>query len=446
MHRTDGNLKIVICPSRTSHIFGPQKKSGLSTSNTLLLTTLATGVCLCSPAAISAIHREVFVMPGKLTGDDVRAGKTSWFGQYGYGKYRDGMNNHVWRDRGDNGQTASGMPQTTPGIALPTRKHLKHWFEVELKGKKYTVQQTDVGPAKWTGRKIDINAPLADMAGWTPKNFPTDSVVKYRYLGPPGKMPQQDLPANVAGVTAPKLALLEKQKQSVDLAEKAVTAGMGKQHIDDMNLGLPPPVPKVKTLKDIPAKIVGKIPYGMHPVILKSMTEASKLLPDGWNVRFDNAKRNHSSVGSRSYHIKEDQYGALAVDIQLINNGKKLPMLQSPKHFAVYRDFMHYTKKLQYELFPDYRGRGRWGGYFTSGVSQDLMHYDLGPERGTQAGNWEKGLKSGYRHFGLSGDVGKGMGTLAGFSLPMPIPPEMRTASIDFVREGRMGGRRHSRR
>jgi len=56
-------------------------------------------------------------------------------------------------------------------------------------------------------------------------------------------------------------------------------------------------------------------------------------------------------------------------------------------------------------------------------------------------------LKRQWGYFGKPGDVGKGMGTLAGFNLPMPIPHDMRTASFDFVREGRMGGgRRHSRR
>src|SRR5688572_17306092 len=355
MHMTNNrcNLKVMIAPNKRSTLFSPTPvRRGLTPANTVVITTLVTGVCFSSPAAISALHKDVFVHPGRLTGTDVQRGKTSWFGQYGYGKYRDGLNNHIWRDTGDNGQTASGLPQTMPGIALPSRKHLKHWYEVELKGQKFRVRQTDVGPAAWTGRSIDINAPLADMAGYAPNCsrkekakgcalFPTDSVVKYRYLGPPSKTPPvHDLPYNVAQFPLPKMALLGDSPADFPLANRAVTAAIpGQIPLDEMSAGLPPPmaVPKKKTMAELPAKLCStKTPYGLHPVIHKSMTEASKLLPSGYCVRFDNAKRNHSSVGGSSYHIKEDQHGALAVDIQIHHNNKKLPNIHSPKHFAVY--------------------------------------------------------------------------------------------------------------
>jgi hypothetical protein len=614
MHQTDSNLKLVICPEKTSHIFSPPKKAGLSTSNTVLLTTLITGVCFSSPAAISAIHREVFVMPGNLSGGDVQAGRTSWFGQYGFGKHVDGLHKHVWRDpdKPANRVPASGLPQTVPGIALPSPKTLKHWYEVELKGKRYKVQQTDIMPDQRKGRKIDINAPLADMVGWTPDDFPTDSIVRFRYLGKELPLSQPELSlggsetksekkqgeiaprktgidrsmfakeleddkvlirlyaltlaevgaehedaqtalmetifnrafyrktslweqmqanyyeplqtgsfqrngmgrlnkttraklakvlervkagSNVSNFAVhnssahvaanakrnhgwyktiggetfstkigapgdpdetdiikrlprievaelPKLAMLE---AGPDMKERSLTAGIPRQEsMDELSIGLPPPVLSKKTLKDMSPKIHGKVPHGMHPVIKASMTEASKMLPEGYSVRFDNAARTSSSIGGRSYHLQWDRHGALAVDIEIRGPKGPLRNIASPKNFAMYRDFMHWTKKIQYELFPDYRGKGRWGGYFTAGVSQDLMHYDLGPERGTMAGNWEVGLKKQWRHFGLPGDVGKGMGSLAGFKLPMPIPPDMRTASIDFVRAGRPG--RHSRR
>jgi len=81
----------------------------------------------------------------------------------------------------DDRVTASGMPRTVPGIALPTRKALGQWFVVrdENTGKEVMVQQTDVGPfAK--GRGIDINAPLASQFGYNKKNFPTDTRFSYR--------------------------------------------------------------------------------------------------------------------------------------------------------------------------------------------------------------------------------------------------------------------------
>jgi hypothetical protein len=83
----------------------------------------------------------------------------------------------------DDKVTASGQPRTTPGIALPSRGTLGQWFYVrdENTGKEILTQQTDVGPAKWTKRGIDINAPLAKQFGYpNMKSFPTDTNFSYR--------------------------------------------------------------------------------------------------------------------------------------------------------------------------------------------------------------------------------------------------------------------------
>lgn len=431
------NLRIVNQPSKKSNIFSPPKRP-VNIPNTLISTALLSAICLYAPTAFSAISkdmflkdvipREVLVSPGKIVGK-ANTGKVSWFGHYGYGKFRnDRKNKHVWRDSGDNGLTASGIHGAVPGIALLSKKTLGHWFEVELNGKTYRVRQTDYGPARWTGRKIDVNAALADLAGYSPRNFPTDSVVKWRYLG---KVPYdlEDMPNNMTAEVKtpqhPQMAYNDPGSVGT-LGDRALTAPvrrMTAKEIEHMEAEIPPtqPVPPPKTLADLPPKITGRIPYGMHPVILASMTEASKLLPAGHKVRFNNAKRTYSTVGDYSYHLKEDQYGALAVDIEIIDGkGRVLRNIRSPSTFGIYRDFMHWTKAIQHQRFPAYRGKGRWGGYFTSGVSQDLMHYDLGPEGGTQAGTWERGLRREYRHFGLAHDVGRGMGNIAKFMLPFP--------------------------
>jgi hypothetical protein len=117
--------------------------------------------------------------------EKLHSGRMSWFGQYNYGRHRDKSRKakHVWRDLGDNGKNASGLPQTVPGIALTNRKTLGHWYEVKLNGAWYLARHVDMGPARYTGRTIDINAPLADMAGWSPKNFPTDKKATWRYVG-----------------------------------------------------------------------------------------------------------------------------------------------------------------------------------------------------------------------------------------------------------------------
>jgi hypothetical protein len=109
-------------------------------------------------------------------------GRCSWFGQF-RGKHR-------WVDNEDNGQNASGLSQETPGIAYMAKKTLRHWFKVTFpNNKSFIIRQVDIGPADWTGKMIDVNAPLAEMAGYSPKNFPTGAMVKFQYIGievPPG--------------------------------------------------------------------------------------------------------------------------------------------------------------------------------------------------------------------------------------------------------------------
>ena len=160
---------------------------------------------ICCSTANASIGREgTEIQDGSIDGRDVQKGRSSWFGQYGYGPYNDGQHRHVWRDSGDNGRNASGLAQTVPGIALYDRRTLGHWFEVELNGRTFLVRQVDHGPHPRTGRKIDINAPLSDMAGWSPRNFPTDSIVKWRYVGPPATMLAQRQKPNLK-----QLALLD---------------------------------------------------------------------------------------------------------------------------------------------------------------------------------------------------------------------------------------------
>src|SRR5262249_34147482 len=72
--------------------------------------------------------------------------------------------------------TASGVSNAVPGIALPNRGTLGQMFEVRTPdGRVFTLPQTDIGPAKRTGRGIDITSSAAAQMGYTSKNFPTDS-------------------------------------------------------------------------------------------------------------------------------------------------------------------------------------------------------------------------------------------------------------------------------
>lgn len=114
----------------------------------------------------------------------VYCGKMSWFGQFGTKGHGEGLSKFKWIDKADNGLNASGLAQTIPGIAYMTNKTLKHWFKLTFPNNKtFIIRQVDIGPSAFTGKLIDVNAPLAEMAGYSPKNFPTGADILFQYLG-----------------------------------------------------------------------------------------------------------------------------------------------------------------------------------------------------------------------------------------------------------------------
>jgi hypothetical protein len=108
-------------------------------------------------------------------------GKGSWYSQF--------RGKHKWVDTGDKpNSSALGVKDHQQGIALPSRKTLGHWFLVTApNGKTLELQQTDIGPAKWTGRGIDIAAVAAEKFGYSPKNFPTDAIFTWEQITPKPK-------------------------------------------------------------------------------------------------------------------------------------------------------------------------------------------------------------------------------------------------------------------
>lgn len=106
--------------------------------------------------------------------DGSMTGRGSWYSQF------QGKNN--WVDREDRpGSNALGVADANQGIALPSRKTLGQWFDVTgPDGNVHRLQQTDIGPAGWTGKGIDISAAAAERMGFTPKNFPTGGHFSWR--------------------------------------------------------------------------------------------------------------------------------------------------------------------------------------------------------------------------------------------------------------------------
>lgn len=176
-------------------------------------------------------------------------------------------------------------------------------------------------------------------------------------------------------------------------------------------------LPRVMTLPD--PKVKGAFPRGLHPVIKHSMVEASRYLPDGWQLEFMNALRDAPGVWNGPHGKRDHTGGALAVDVWLVNpQGQRLCNFKCAQNFDDYRRFMEMVKHIQDRDFPAYRKQGRWGGYFAGGYANDEMHYDLEPSDWTMAGNWKQGLLPGYAYFGKKGDTLKGMGDIAAYRLP----------------------------
>jgi len=124
--------------------------------------------------------------PG-TSGTELR-GKVSWFG---------GPN-----DSTTGPTTATGLPVTHPGIAVYNTATKGGWWWVRFpNGRAAILQQTDFGPAPWTGRVVDVLYSALPALGYTEANFPTDAEVVARYLGKSDRWAQA--PGAITGAPMP---------------------------------------------------------------------------------------------------------------------------------------------------------------------------------------------------------------------------------------------------
>ncbi len=148
-------------------------------------------------------------------------GKVSWFG---------GPNDHT-----DSGRTALGLTTATPGIAVYNRATLGgYWRVTDAKtGRSVVLRQTDLGPAPFTGRKIDVTYSALSRFGYGEHNFPTDSTFKAEYLGhnpqaakttAPAPIPASTM-ANIPGVQLDQAAFQQAQRRALVGRLIASTAG-----------------------------------------------------------------------------------------------------------------------------------------------------------------------------------------------------------------------------
>ena len=131
-------------------------------------------------------------VPTQPSGVLLRAGRAGWFSQYS-GKY-------AWTDTGDTpGSNALGVPDDCQGCAFPIRTNLGDWFEIHAPNGVISIeQQTDIGPATWTGRSLDISAAAAERFGYSPATFPTNGTFLFGQI---------DAPAAIANLTPQQQAI-----------------------------------------------------------------------------------------------------------------------------------------------------------------------------------------------------------------------------------------------
>lgn len=140
------------------------------------------------PKEWEGIKQRYNLVGGEEFGD---VGHVEWggpgFGKEHYGTTTEMSQRSRWNSvRGstfNDAQTASGMSPNIPGIALPDRNMLGKKVRVRTPdGREFETVVTDYGPAKWTGRGIDINAPLARKMGYGTRNFPTDQKFQWQQI------------------------------------------------------------------------------------------------------------------------------------------------------------------------------------------------------------------------------------------------------------------------
>lgn len=124
------------------------------------------GGSACVPAA-----GETPPMANPGTGDGrTLHGRVSWFG---------GPNDAMAGD-----QTATGVSTSEPGVAVYNQKTLGGYWQIRFPNRRVVaLKQTDIGPAPWTKRVLDVTYSALAQIGYTEQSFPTDARVDATYLG-----------------------------------------------------------------------------------------------------------------------------------------------------------------------------------------------------------------------------------------------------------------------
>lgn len=189
-------------------------------------------------------------------------GRTSWYGGP--------------RDSQDNDRPAlPGASNKNPGIAVYNRRTLGGWWRVVFpNGRSLVLQQTDLGPAPWTGKKVDVNYTAVKAAGYTEGSYPTGAQVEYHFLGrqrpawadqgrpggTPARVKPQAQPAQTGPVIGQRQALLVSYLQN--RGRPGALASLGKGLRESAAAATPAAPPAAPAQRPAPKKGAGGLTTG----------------------------------------------------------------------------------------------------------------------------------------------------------------------------------------
>lgn len=120
---------------------------------------------------------------------------------------------------------------------------------------------------------------------------------------------------------------------------------------------------------------------GVDPRLQDIVSNGAAYLPDGYSVKVNEGYNPNGHVANSMHHVE----GSGALDIQIFDpSGKAIPNRGSDES-GLYTKLAQGAYTYQQSAYPDLNGKLAWGGAFETSRGSgtpDLMHFDLGGERG----------------------------------------------------------------
>lgn len=122
--------------------------------------------------------------------------------------------------------TADGKPVSDPGIAVYNTATLNGYWRVTFpNGRTAILQQTDIGPAPWTGRVLDVLYSALPYIGYSQQDFPTGAPIHATYLGASSKLAGVAIGGGGNATKASSSADCSSTTLTGDRSVAAITAG-----------------------------------------------------------------------------------------------------------------------------------------------------------------------------------------------------------------------------